>query len=478
MKQNPAPYYFFVFSLFLVIISPDLLSRGMFSDGLQYAAVSRNLALGKGDFWNLHLANFLYPHFHEHPPLAFYLQSLWFKIFGDSLYVERGYSFFALLLSATIIVFIWKNITNNIRYGWLPLLFFISVPKISWSFANNMLENTMMVFVLLSALFYLKSLKHYRILFLILSGLSLCAAMFSKGFTSLYIWTLPFWISVFVKKTNIKRMISDTLILIFTTLLPVVLLMLFSQKANYSLTAYFNRQIIGSLKNIQTVDSRFNILLDFIMGIIIPVIIAGIIFIISRGKTKFSNEKKYLPWIKVFIALSLSGVIPITISLKQSSFYILTVYPFFTISLSLLILPTVKDLLFSLENRRKFQKRFPYFAYLFFLSGILFSYFQIYGNGRDGDIINDIKTTIEYTGKDKNIGINPSLYNNWTLHGYFARYGNISLDPDNRYKHKFFLSTNKINDSLFQKYFEISPLKTKTFIIYQRRERHSLSPNM
>ncbi len=447
------------------MVSPSLFSGGMFSDGLQYAAISHNLAKGIGTFWNPHLSNSLYPQFHEHPPFVFFLQSLWFRLFGDSIYIERFYSLFTLIFTGIIVVSIWKTLTGNIKTSWIPLFFLVIIPKISWSVSNNMLENTMMVFTSLSALFYLKSLSKRRFLFLLLSAVSLFFAMFSKGFVALYIWSFPLWIFLFTKKIALKQTVSDTVLIIFFTLLPLFLIMVLSPEANRSLTAYFNRQIIGSFKNIQTVTNRFTILWDFVSGIALPVVIALIVKMIAHIKNIRVSHNKFTSMALAFFALSFSGVLPIAISLKQSSFYILTVYPFFVISLSLIAEPYISQLI----NLSKIRRINGKFVYLFFLFSLIFSYFQIYQRGRDKAKRDDIKKIISYVGENTDLSIKPELFADWSLHGYFVRYANVSLDPNNK-NHRFFIDKTKISDTLFLKRYEYVPLKTATLFLYKRKE--------
>ena len=136
-------------------INPALFSDGMFMDGLLYSAISKNLSNNIGSFWDLHLTETLFPHFHEHPPLAFGIQSLFFDVLGENLYTERFYSLLTFFITGLIIVLIWKKITKKDYHSiaWLPLLFWITIPIVTWSAANNMLENTMMIFTSLSVLF-------------------------------------------------------------------------------------------------------------------------------------------------------------------------------------------------------------------------------------------------------------------------------------------------------------------------------------
>ena len=81
-------------------IVPRLAHRGMFVDGVTYASIARNLAAGRGSFWSPSYTATIYPQFHEHPPLGFWLQSLWFRALGDHLFVERLYAFIVAAATA------------------------------------------------------------------------------------------------------------------------------------------------------------------------------------------------------------------------------------------------------------------------------------------------------------------------------------------------------------------------------------------
>lgn len=63
-------------------------------DGNIYASLSRNLAFGIGNFWDPSLSEYFGKEFHDHPPLAFGIQALFFKLIGDYFWVEKLYSIF------------------------------------------------------------------------------------------------------------------------------------------------------------------------------------------------------------------------------------------------------------------------------------------------------------------------------------------------------------------------------------------------
>ena len=122
----------------------------MFLDGVTYASIARNLAQGRGRFWAPHYTDTIYPAFHEHPPLAFWLQSLWFRAFGDHWFVERVYSATAAALIALFIIVTWRAVhavPDARNQGWLPVALWMAVPVVSWAIVGNLLETTVAVFV-------------------------------------------------------------------------------------------------------------------------------------------------------------------------------------------------------------------------------------------------------------------------------------------------------------------------------------------
>ncbi|MGK0366790.1 MAG: 4-amino-4-deoxy-L-arabinose transferase-like glycosyltransferase, partial [Saprospiraceae bacterium] len=111
------PFRIFTLAIFIVLIVPLLVQDGMFMDGVLYAAVAKNQAEGFGSFWQPIFTDTWNKHgvhtFHEHPPLVFGIQSLFFKILGTSIYVERFYSFLTAFFTAWLIHLNWKIIFQN-----------------------------------------------------------------------------------------------------------------------------------------------------------------------------------------------------------------------------------------------------------------------------------------------------------------------------------------------------------------------------
>ncbi|MBN4049784.1 glycosyltransferase family 39 protein, partial [Bacteroidales bacterium AH-315-N07] len=192
MKNKHLPFWFLTFSFFSITTLPSLLSDGMFMDGLLYATIARNLSEGIGSFWNLSLTNTLYSAFREQPPLVFGIQSLFFKIFGDYLLVERLYSLSTAIVGGILIVSIWKKILKSPeelpKLAWLPLLFWVMIPLTFWCSANNMLENTLSIFTTGAVFMIISGMNpgRYSFLLISLSGIMITGAFLSKGLIGLF----------------------------------------------------------------------------------------------------------------------------------------------------------------------------------------------------------------------------------------------------------------------------------------------------
>jgi hypothetical protein len=466
MKNNLYPFYLSVFGIILIIISPSLLSDGMFLDGLLYAVISKNLANGIGDFWHLHLTKTLSPIFFEHPPLAFGLQSLFFKILGDSIFVEKLYSFLTYVVTGIIIVKIWKKliVNNSNQTAWLPLLLWITIPLVFWAIPNNMLENTMMIFTSLSVLFILKSFENRRFLYLFLAGLSLFGAFLCKGFVGLFTFSFIFWIFIIKRNINFKRFFIDTSVLFFSALLPLIVLYFAVPESIDNILAYINKQVVGSVQNVQTVETRFFILIRLFLELI-PMFLLIILLVAFTFKVKFSNSN--IKWFWVFLLLGLSGVIPIMISMKQRGFYILATFPLFSIAFALLIVERVDYLMKKINTKGVKFKIYKYASILIFAIGVSLVLYNSNKIGRDKDKIEDVHSVGDIVSKNTIIAIEPKIRTDWSLHGYFARYYSISLNHNVSANEKYLL-VYKHSDFEIPSQYALIPLELNNYELYEK----------
>lgn len=463
-------FYLFVIGIFLIIVSPNLLSDGMFMDGLIYSTIAHNLSNGIGSFWNPHFTDTCLPDFHEHPPLAFGIQSIFFSLFKESRFIDKLYSLLTFVVVGYIILKIWTIL--KYKHGWVLLLFWLTIPLVIWSCSNNMLENTLSIFTSLSILFYLKSQNSKKYFYIFLSGFMLALGFLTKGFVAFFPWTFPFLLWLLLRQQSFYKMIVDTIGVIFLTIAPLILVMLFPD-AKLSIQKYIDTQVINSIKNVKTIDSRFFII-KRLFSELIPAIILFILFIVWCWRKKFNinllkdNYKTAL----VFFLLGLTGVLPIMISMKQSGFYIIPTFPFFAISIGILITPLINFLFNNINYQSKRFLFFKWISYGIFFIGIILSVYFSNHIGRDRIKIKDIYKILSILPEGSIINIYPNMWQDWSLHGYFGRYKNVSLDPNIDNKREYLLIQKDDYSNTINQDYNIIELQTIDYKLFKRKNSH------
>ena len=470
-KYTHFPFYLFCIGAFLIIISRDIFAHTQFMDGIIYAAISKNIAIGNGSFWDLHFSNTLMDQFHEHPPLAMGLESLFFKVFGDGRLIEKFYSLFTYFVVAILIWKIWKQLGFKPKLGWTPIFFWMVVPVVFWASKNNLLENTLVVFTTLSIFFLVKSQKEKPLLYLFLSGLMLSLGFLSKGFVAFFPLSFLFFSWIFQRESTFIKMIFNTIILVLFSVLPILLICFISVVAKESLEDYFQIQVVKSLETIKTVESRFFIVKRLFSELLLPIILGFIFYFISYKRRKeFTISKENRKLVFTFIATAFSGVLPIMISMKQSGFYVLATYPLFALAIAILLhkhIENITDRIIENSTRNNFLK---IISGIIFISGIGLSMYFSTKYGKDETKVKDIYKMLPYIPKNSTLQICPELMEDWALHAYFQRFKNINLDTDPTKTHYFLLVNSIICKSyIIPSGFQQIKLKTKEYKLFRKR---------
>ncbi len=362
-----------------------------------------------------------------------------FRIFGDSLLVERFYSLGAFLITGYLIILIWEEVTGEKKTGWIPLFFWILFPLVSWAAASNLLDNTLGIFTTLAILLILKSSSCKKPVYLVIAGLALSAGLLTKGPFALFPWVLPILLEFTQPFSLLKKAVKKSLILVFSTLLPLVILIAISVEARDSLYAYWVEQMVGSFAGVTTVSSRLYILLKLILELLLPLSAAGLTVWIFRQRINQEKIRKCLKPTLLLMLLGLCGVLPIMISMKQSSFYMLAALPAFALMIALPVWALLQDQLMRLNSRQPGARVFRYATILILAVSLVLPPVSAHHNRRDQKelaMIHDFSTVIP---PGSTIRINPLLFTDWSLHSYFARHSRISLDPSENPSACFYL---------------------------------------
>lgn len=324
---------------------PRSMDHIMFVDGLAYAAISRNMAEGIGTFWAPHFAdsfwlnyNNLCPFFCEHPPLLFGMQSLLFRVLGDTPAVENIYNGLVLITGIIFIVLIWKMLFRHDaqlgRQAWLPVLLWYGLRIVWWTVPNNMLDTTMAVFCLASCHF--QFLAHVRernaTLYWILAGVMIFLACMVKGPVGLFPLAFPIWYFIVYKGRPGAALKGLMIMTVIVAVAVGVLLM--HPPANLLLTSYFKGQVLMALlqKRERAADdfTAHFYLIKILFKNIIPhlLLVAGLVIFMSVKKIRIHVSSCAKQSVQLNLILIISIIFPMLISVKQSDPYLMPLTPF------------------------------------------------------------------------------------------------------------------------------------------------------
>lgn len=401
-----------------LLLLPNLLTRGLFVDGLVYSSISRNLSMGIGSMWTPYYAQVKGAVFIEHPPLFFWLQSIWFSTVGNHLFTERLFSLVCYLGTAWLLFRLCRYLFSSVSTAYFSVLLVTLTPIVYWVFGNNMME-MLLVAPIVVAFHILHRRFHEKPHWWDLPVIALLFLFFLliKGPVALGVAVMPF---TFLFSVPTKKVFKDGLLVLVLSGASLFLLMQFDG-ASANLHAYMDAQIMGVLSGDRVSEfatSRWKLLKDLAQQLILPTAIPLGLWLLTRKKPAFVS--KYLPLL--FTALLFS--LPFLISRKQHAYYLVPALSFF-----------------ALFNAALFQKAFQtavslkkglvqkVLGGLGLMAGgvaVVFMIAQYCEFSRDLDTQRDL-IIIDEAIDVQLIGLEDDLHRNWSLYGYAMRFHGLDL---------------------------------------------------
>lgn len=415
----------------------------MFFDGITFASIARNLAEGRGRFWEPSYTTTIYPAFYEHPPLGFWLQSLWFRALGDHWFVERLYCLTAGVLIGLLIVFTWRSLylaseASEARdYEWLPVAFWIAVPVVSWTIVGNLLETTVAVFVAAAVATVVASTRRSVAIAIAggaVSGLCLVGAFLVKGPVGLFPLAAPVILALLPERR--RRLVWCTAAQWLTVAASAGVL-LTAPGSRESLTRYFNQQVMAALAGRREVSgSSFAIVIEMLQGVWLPIaIVAAIMMAGARAWSGPSAHDRRVAL--AFALIGLAGTLPILVSPKQSGHYLMPAVPFFAIAAGALLMPTVSSLARRMTGTRAAVVMKVVAVLLAFGA---FAAMPLPGLERDPQRLAALDGLASFAPRGATVGICPAANADWVLHAWLQRRFAMSLDASGA-PHDWFLKS-------------------------------------
>ncbi len=439
-------FYLFTLFVLLALVLPSLLQHGMFMDGTQYAIISKNLEEGKGSFWLPFLCETWNKQgqtfFLEHPPLVYFLQSFFFKLFNGSYLSERMYCLLMVVLSSVGIAAIWRLIfVNQNDYksmSWLPVLLWIITPSVFWSYRNNIHENTLSVFIIASVYFtwqYVFSQKR-SVINLIAIGLSIFCATLCKGLPGLFTIVIFILVKFVYSNLSLKQVFVNTFVLIAILIAAYLTIVFTNPTAKASLIFYLKDRVLYRINYNHEVENRFVILFWLLTDLIVSIGLALLIYVALKYKKNwisFSSDVLIKNSVIFFFLLGFIGVVPLTLTHVQRAFYFLPTIPFFAIGISLCLVKPLHELIVKIKiNSTKF-KIFRSITFGLVISVLVFSLCFMGETSRDKPILNEVHELAKYISSGSKLNVSEKIYyEQWDFQFYLLRYHNIVFDVKNK----------------------------------------------
>jgi 4-amino-4-deoxy-L-arabinose transferase-like glycosyltransferase len=440
LPKKQLPFWLITLAVLIGLPGYTLIQDGMFMDAMLYTSVAHNEAQGIGSFWfprfsklDLNIPGI--HSFHEQPPLVFGIQSVFFRIFGHSMYVERFYVFFTTCITALLIHLLWRNVFKSRedlkKLSWLPIFLWITIPTIFWGASNNVNENTMGIFTLASVLCAFIALQKesgFGLWFWLSSGIFIFLATMSKGFPGFFPLCVPLLYWLVTRKISFKKALICTIILL---LIPVLIYgVLFQiEPSRESLSIYLFKRAFQRIAEAPTTSNRFQSLESLFMDLLPAIGLLLIFFIIARWKKvkyyAIADRKSIL----FFMLLGLAASAPLMLTMVQKAFYLIPCYPFFAIGFAMLMAPFVIHIQARQNPESKGFKIFRGIGILLLIGSVAVAAMMKGKTGRDQDILHDTRILGKMIPHYTTVTITSSaFYIDWELQCYLMRYYNISCD--------------------------------------------------
>jgi 4-amino-4-deoxy-L-arabinose transferase-like glycosyltransferase len=437
MRNYRTTGFFIIAMIFIWMVLEPLMHDGMFLDGLQYAAVARNLADGEGSFWDQHYTETLFNHFHQQPPLYTGIQSLFFKVIGDSIYTERIFCLLMGIIMIFLLAIAWKKFMEDPeekRMYWLPVLTWLFIPTVSWGLKSNVTENLMVIFDFLCVLFLVNALEgKKRAINLFLSIIFLFAASLTKGIQGLFPIAMPiiYWITI--RRISLGRTIVITIVAAVS--IAFIYFFLFQNSVvRESYIQYYNQRLRGFPATPEgDQEYHFYLLSRIFIELIVPFLFCLIVLLIAvKRKLSFSIKPQKKKLSMFFLLVALSASLPLLIVYEQRGFYLITATPYFSLSLALIISSPLSMLI---ESSMKKNYRVSLAINVALIIGIVVGMIMTSQNAgkikRDHALLHDVYLIRESFEIAPNVvSVSSTDITDWAMQGYFERYDKISLSTN------------------------------------------------
>jgi hypothetical protein len=212
--------------------------------------------------------------------------------------------------------------------------------------------------------------------------------------------------------------------------------LLLNPDAKEALSFYLNHRLLGRIETAPTVTNRFHTLVG-LFSHLLPSLILSVIVIFVFMKKSIKNYFIYKKEFLFFVLVGLSASLPLMFTMVQKDFYFSHSIPYFGIAFALLLAPGLSGLIDKIDISKTGFKIFSIFSIFLIVFAIGFSVYNIGGQSRDADELNDVHLLGKHIPENSIIDIDASINDQYNTRYYLVRYYNISSTISD--KHNYLL---------------------------------------
>ena len=443
---------------------------GIHGDGIEYATVAMNMADDVGTFWKPYLDDAIHPVFHEHPPLVFWIQSIFFRIFGDGLYLETFYGAFVGLIIMGCMALFWRRVRGDFQLPalgiWWPMLLIVSLPIYTYIMQTNRLICTYTILAILPTYASYRSMigNRHMVLFSLLSGVLIYLGFIAKGPVAFFTFAVPAigWIAL---KAKFSKAVFSTLLAMATFALVLLATFYLFPESQDFWKGFWKAQVVASLNSERAAgDTHWYLVERWAAEMAVPVVIAGFFMALTRisfRQIRFNRQALF------FLLIGLASSLPFLLSTRQHNRYIFQSYPFYVLSLAFAADSIAAAIESILSDRPRLRAAMGAIALIFFLAaftGMLYKKDHI--RGRKPFYKDIYMQKIELPARTT-ISACPGamIHNDW-LFADMMRVYKVSLTPETG--KKYFLIAKDSDCAVPEGYQRINREPTLKYYLYKK----------
>ena len=433
--------WMFSSALFILLVLMPLMRQGMFLDGVTYAAIAKNLSLNHGSIWQPFYSETCFPVFYEHPPLAIYLESLFFRVLGQQIYVENVYSFCIIGGQVSLISWYWLKKEKLAWYHLAVLLLvWVLVPLNTRVFTNNMLESTLTLFTTAASLLLLRIPKTQWADFAYLLGASVAIILgfLSNGLTALFPLAIPVIQAIVVFKSHsivpsIQRTITLILILVLMfTAFYIVVPAAWQNTQQYILTQVMP-SVAGDRSAIYTGMKHLNVIYLYFrsVGAVSALALSCIVIAARLEQNSIRQDIKKAvsnPKFLLFFYISLLASLPVGLSHRQALNYIAQCAPFITLAFTCLCHQPCLVIMNHCGKSAGRMRILQGLSLVIFVLVVSLAIPSCSRFNRDEALLKDIHVLLPKLKQVSILSTSKAVYERWITVAYFSRFSMIGLE--------------------------------------------------